>query len=206
VKQTIFRKVHLICETLGIETLSQSVLPVLEEMMGHQNWRVRAESINILAYLIKNSPLAFINEKVTKFVVDYLKDRANAVRKEGVRLIVKIIEQHGQPWVEKNIIPKLIPMFKSPTFLHRETLLLALETLIPKLSQECLTKQIFSNVFYLAQDPVENVRMSVCIALSLMYTHLPKEKESIRKLGKNLREDKDNDVKELAVKLFAKLD
>ncbi len=97
-------------------------------------------------------------------------------------------------------------MFKSPTFLHRETLLLALETLIPKLSQECLTKQIFSNVFYLAQDPVENVRMSVCIALSLMYTHLPKEKESIRKLGKNLREDKDNDVKELAIKLFAKLD
>lgn len=123
-----------------------------------------------------------------------------------MKLIVKIIEQHGQPWVEKNIIPKLIPMFKSPTFLHRETLLLALETLIPKLSQECLTKQIFSNVFYLAQDPVENVRMSVCIALSLMYTHLPKEKESIRKLGKNLREDKDNDVKELAIKLFAKLD
>jgi hypothetical protein len=53
---------------------------------------------------------------------------------------------------------------------------------------------------------VENVRMSVCIALSLIYTHLPKEKEAIRKLGKNLREDKDNDVKELAVKLFAKLD
>lgn len=174
--------------------------------MSHQNWRVRAESINILAYLIKNSPLAFMSEKIVKFVLDYLKDRANAVRKEGVRLIVRIIEQHGQPWAEKNIVPKLLPMFKSPTFLHRETILLALETLIPKLSQECLAKQIFSNVFYLAQDPVENVRMSVCVALSLLYVHLPKEKDAIRKLGKNLREDKDNDVKELAVKLFAKLD
>jgi serine/threonine-protein phosphatase 2A regulatory subunit A len=61
VKQTIFRKVHLICDTLGIETLSQSVLPVLEEMMVHQGWRVRAESITILAYLIKNSPLSFMN-------------------------------------------------------------------------------------------------------------------------------------------------
>jgi len=29
VKQTIFKKVSLICETLGIETLSQSVLPIL---------------------------------------------------------------------------------------------------------------------------------------------------------------------------------
>lgn len=74
------------------------------------------------------------------------------------------------------------------------------------MSQECLAKQIFSNVFYLVQDPVENVRMSVCIALSLLFVHLPKEKEAIRKLAKNLKEDKDGDVKELAVKLFAKFD
>ena len=61
VKQTIFKKVHLICDTLGIETLSQSVIPVLEEMLVHQSWRVRAESINILSYLIKNSPLSFLS-------------------------------------------------------------------------------------------------------------------------------------------------
>lgn len=48
--------------------------------------------------------------------------------------------------------------------------------------------------------------MSVCIALSLLYTNLPKEKDAIRKLAKNLKEDKDNDVKELAIRLFAKLD
>ena len=60
VKQTIFKKVHLICDTLGIETLSQSVIPVLEEMMVHQSWRVRAESSNLLSYLIKNSPLSFM--------------------------------------------------------------------------------------------------------------------------------------------------
>jgi serine/threonine-protein phosphatase 2A regulatory subunit A len=99
VKQTIFKKVHLICETLGIETLSQSVLPVLEEMMVNQNWRIRAESINILSYLIKNSPPTFLNEKIIKFIIDYFKDRANSVRKEGVKLVLKVIEQHGQSWV-----------------------------------------------------------------------------------------------------------
>jgi serine/threonine-protein phosphatase 2A regulatory subunit A len=75
------------------------VLPVLEEMIANQNWRIRAESINILSYLIKNSPISFLNEKIIKFVTEYLKDRANAVRKEGVRLIIKIIDQHGQGWV-----------------------------------------------------------------------------------------------------------
>jgi serine/threonine-protein phosphatase 2A regulatory subunit A len=42
VKQTIFKKVALICETLGIETLSQSILPVLDEMVASNNWRTRS--------------------------------------------------------------------------------------------------------------------------------------------------------------------
>jgi HEAT repeat protein len=143
-------------------------------MIASPSWRVRSDSIDILYYLIRHSPPTFINEKILKFIVDYLKDRASAVRKESVKLIVKIIELHGQGWVEKSIVPKIIPMFKSPTFMHRETVLLALETLIPKLSVDCLGKQLFSNVFYLVQDPVENVRMSVCIALGVLHTHLPK--------------------------------
>jgi hypothetical protein len=48
--------------------------------------------------------------------------------------------------------------------------------------------------------------MSVCIALGAIYPYLPKEKDSIRKLLKNLKEDKDNDVKEIAAKIFLKLD
>ena len=96
-------------------------------------------------------------------------------------------------------------MFKSQTFLHRSTILLALEQLIPKLSSDCLNKQIFSNVFYLVQDPVENVRMSVCMTLGALYPYIPKEKESIKKLLKNLKDDKDNDVKDMATSIFSKL-
>jgi hypothetical protein len=154
-----------------------------------------------LSYLIKNSGTNFLNEKNTKIVIDYLKDRANAVRKDGVKLIIQIIDQHGQPWTEKSIIPKIIPMFKSQTYIHRETILLALEQLIHKLSADCLSKQIFSNVFYLVQDPVENVRMSVCVALGALYSYVPKEKESIRKMLKTLKEDRDQDVKDMAVKI-----
>ena len=88
VKQTIFKKVPLICDVLGIETLSQSLLPILDEMVASPSWRNRSESINIMSYLIKNSGPNFLNEKIMKIVTEYLKDRANAVRKEGVRLII----------------------------------------------------------------------------------------------------------------------
>lgn len=48
--------------------------------------------------------------------------------------------------------------------------------------------------------------MSVCIALGSIFPYLPKEKESIRKLLKTLKEDKDIDVKDMASKIFSKLD
>lgn len=48
--------------------------------------------------------------------------------------------------------------------------------------------------------------MSVCIALGLLFTYLPKERDAIRKLAKTLKEDKDNDVKDMAIKTFAKID
>jgi hypothetical protein len=53
---------------------------------------------------------------------------------------------------------------------------------------------------------VENVKMSVCLALGVLYGNLPKEKDAIKKLLRNLKDDKDNDVKEMAVKVLAKLD
>lgn len=48
--------------------------------------------------------------------------------------------------------------------------------------------------------------MSVCVALGALYPYVPKEKDSIKKLLKNLKEDKDNDVKEMASKVFSRLD
>jgi len=56
---------------------------------------------------------------VNKMIVDFLKDRANSVRKEVTKLIAELIDQHGQSWAEKNIVAKLLPMFKSSTYMHR---------------------------------------------------------------------------------------
>ena len=57
----------------------------------------------------------------------------------------------------------------------------------------------------LVQDPVSNVKITICSILGVLYNYLPKEKEIIKKLLKNLKEDKDNDVKDAASTIFAKL-
>ena len=71
-----------------------------------------------------------------------------------MKIIAQCIDQHGQIWVEKNIMIKLLPMFKSPTFLQRESIVYAIEILIPKFTQEYLSKSIYSSLSQLVQDPV----------------------------------------------------
>ena len=60
-------------------------------MVISPNWRTRCDSIKVLTYLINNSPVTFMNEKITKISTEYLKDKANAVRKQGIQLILDII-------------------------------------------------------------------------------------------------------------------
>ena len=45
--------------------------------------------------MIKNSTPTFLNDKIIKIITDYIKDRANAVRKEATKLIILIIDCHG---------------------------------------------------------------------------------------------------------------
>ena len=205
VKQTAFKNVDLICETLGIDTLSQSVMPVLEEMIAHANWRTRGEAITVLTYLIRHSPLAFMTEKINKTIVEFLKDRANSIRQEAIRLICTVVEHHGLPWSEKNLLAKWLPLFKSSTFLHRETALMALESFAGCTSPEYISRSVLPSVLQLVKDPVENVRIRVCIALGVLCRSLPKEKDALRKALVGLRDDSDQDVKDMAVKVLSQI-
>jgi hypothetical protein len=40
-----------------------------------------------------------MSQKLNKIIVDFMKDRANSIRKEGTKLVADLIDQHGQAWV-----------------------------------------------------------------------------------------------------------
>jgi serine/threonine-protein phosphatase 2A regulatory subunit A len=42
VRVAIFKNVGLICDVLGVDTLSQTTMPALNELAVHSNWRIRA--------------------------------------------------------------------------------------------------------------------------------------------------------------------
>ena len=54
-----------------------------------------------------------------KLTIDFIRDRACAVRKEGIKLLVKVLDHFQPPWFEKNIMTKLLNIFKATSYLQR---------------------------------------------------------------------------------------
>ena len=75
--------------------------------------------MDLLLYLIKQSSGACLNDKTNKLITEYINDKAHAVRKEGIKLLVKIHCEVGSGWVEKNLMPKIFPLAKAKSYIQR---------------------------------------------------------------------------------------
>lgn len=73
-----------------METLAQTTIPAINELASSTNWRVKVSSIDVFFYLVKESGPEFMNEKMVKLVMDFIRDPAHSVRKEGMKLLQRI--------------------------------------------------------------------------------------------------------------------
>ena len=53
VRINLFKKLNEITKVLGLDTLSQSVIPALNQLGNDKNWRIRASSIEIISFFAK---------------------------------------------------------------------------------------------------------------------------------------------------------
>lgn len=90
VRLTIFENIGEISSVLGVETLAQTTIPAINELASSTNWRVKVSSIDVFFYLVKESGPEFMNEKMVKLVMDFIRDPAHSVRKEGMKLLQRI--------------------------------------------------------------------------------------------------------------------
>lgn len=53
VRINLFKKVNEITKVLGVDTLSQSIIPGLTELAADKNWRTRISVIDVISYFAK---------------------------------------------------------------------------------------------------------------------------------------------------------
>jgi serine/threonine-protein phosphatase 2A regulatory subunit A len=174
------------CLVIGIELLSESLLPAIVELAEDKAWRVRQAIIEYIPLLATQLGKPFFDEQLGNLCMSWLGDSVYSIREAATVNLKKLTEVFGVDWGRTAIVPKVMGMANHPNYLYRLTtvqaitvsrLLLrsrlylittALQTIAPSLTPEIILADVIEPLLQLAVDPIPNIRFNVGKALEVI--------------------------------------
>lgn len=111
---------------IGIELLSQSLLPAIVELAEDKQWRVRQAIIEYIPLLANQLGRTFFDEQLGNLCLGWLADHVYSIREAAMINLQKLTQVFGVDWARTTIIPKVLAMSTHPSFLFRMTTVLAI--------------------------------------------------------------------------------
>lgn len=111
---------------IGIELLSQSLLPAIVALAEDKQWRVRLAIIENIPLLASQLGVDFFNEKLSGLCMTWLGDSVFSIREAATSNLEKLVKVFGPEWAKKNIIPKIVALANHTNYLYRMTTVFAL--------------------------------------------------------------------------------
>ena len=115
---------------IGIELLSQSLLPAIVQLAEDKQWRVRLAIIEYIPLLAGQLGQDFFDDKLSTLCMSWLGDTVFSIREAATKNLKKLTEVFGVGWASNAIIPKVIVMGKHPNYLYRMTTCFAITVCI----------------------------------------------------------------------------
>lgn len=106
---------------IGIELLSQSLLPAIVQLAEDKQWRVRLAIIEYIPLLASQLGVQFFDEKLSQLCMSWLGDTVYSIREAATQNLKKLTEVFGVEWAREAIIPKVMAMGEHPNYLYRMT-------------------------------------------------------------------------------------
>lgn len=161
VRLNIISNLDCVNEVIGIQQLSQSLLPAIVELAEDSKWRVRLAIIeympllagkprfvfttNLIARnvmpsnfsLLRTGQLGveFFDEKLNALCMTWLIDHVYAIREAATNNLKKLVEQFGTDWAIQTIIPKVVAMSRDQNYLRRMTCLFCINVSMMNLKE-----------------------------------------------------------------------
>ena len=157
----IISSLDLVNAVIGVDLLSQSLLPAIVDLAEDPKWRVRLAIIENIPMLGEHLGKVFFSEKLNNLCLTCLSDDVYSVRRLAAGNLEKLCKLFGEDWCCTNIIPRLLQMHSHTNYLQRMTSLYGAQILAKSLSPEILEVQILPMVLEMTGDPVPNVRFTV---------------------------------------------
>lgn len=116
-------------EVIGIQQLSQSLLPAIVELAEDSKWRVRLAIIQYMPLLAGQLGVEFFDEKLNTLCMTWLMDQVYAIREAATLNLKRLVEKFGAEWAQNTVIPKVLQMSNDQNYLHRMTCLFSINLL-----------------------------------------------------------------------------
>jgi serine/threonine-protein phosphatase 2A regulatory subunit A len=130
IQGTTFSSVILIVSVIGIELLSQSLLPAIVQLAEDKQWRVRLAIIEYIPLLASQLGVKFFDEQLSDLCMGWLGDTVFSIREAATQNLRKLTEVFGVEWAQGSIIPKVMAMGQHPNYLYRMTTCFAISVSI----------------------------------------------------------------------------
>lgn len=111
---------------IGVELLSQSLLPAIVELAEDKNWRVRLAIIEYIPLLASQLGATFFDEKLLGLCLSWLGDAVFSIRDAATTNLQKLVEIFGNEWAKNTVLPQVIQMAHHENYLYRMTTLFTL--------------------------------------------------------------------------------
>jgi hypothetical protein len=110
---------------IGIERLSQALLPAIMELAEDKQWRVRQAIIEYIPLLATQLGVEFFDDKLGALCMSWLGDTVFSIREAATINLKKLTDVFGVDWARTTIIPKVLSMGEHPNYLYRMTTIFA---------------------------------------------------------------------------------
>lgn len=196
---------------IGIDLLSQSLLPAIVQLAEDKQWRVRLAIIEYIPLLASQLGVKFFDEQLNSLCLGWLADAVFSIREAATLNLKKLTEVFGVEWASESIIPKVTMMGQHPNYLYRMTTCFAIsvctlrsslhshavltsflpQTLSPVINLKMIEASILPILDRLVTDDIPNIRFNVAKSYAIVIDTLRRLPEDgtiaeLEKSGKNI--------------------
>jgi len=130
VRLNIISKLEAVNAVIGIDLLSQSLLPAIVQLAEDKQWRVRLAIIQYVPLLASQLGVKFFDEKLSGLCMSWLGDTVFSIREASTLNLKKLTEVFGVEWAAEEVVPKVAAMAEHPNYLYRMTTCFAVSVCI----------------------------------------------------------------------------
>merc|ERR1712178_238562 len=104
---------------------------------------------------------SLFHEQMGSLCMEWLCDSVYSVREAAILNMKKLAEEFGSEWAQSTIMPDMLSMINNPNYLHRQTILRAIEALAPIVGSDVTCSNLLPVVMEASKDRVPNIRFNV---------------------------------------------